>query len=276
MNTVFKAGAAGALSLAAIAAHASIASPTSASPDAILFAEVVNAAGTAAVASYAGDTGVSVASLLSGAPSKTVLGSDTNLQSLFAAQAASAGSSVYFSVQGGQYTGTATSGNFKTPGVANWVTTTANTQGTVNLSNVTSTTFVKFAQIGSDITAINSVINGPATSVEGASPATAGQFDINGGLQNVAFSDGGNVATANVIGTAENLYSFTAGSPAGTLTKVAYTSEGTVSLSSAGLQFAANGGGTTPPPPVPLPAAFWLLGSGLLGLTGVARRKIKA
>jgi hypothetical protein len=26
---------------------------------------------------------------------------------------------------------------------------------------------------------------------------------------------------------------------------------------------------------VPLPAAVWLLGSGLLGLTGVARRKLK-
>jgi hypothetical protein len=30
---------------------------------------------------------------------------------------------------------------------------------------------------------------------------------------------------------------------------------------------------TTPPPPVPVPAALWLFGSGLLGLAGVGRRK---
>ena len=36
-----------------------------------------------------------------------------------------------------------------------------------------------------------------------------------------------------------------------------------------------DGGGTTPPP-IPVPAAAWLLGSGLLGLVGVARRKSKS
>jgi hypothetical protein len=35
-------------------------------------------------------------------------------------------------------------------------------------------------------------------------------------------------------------------------------------------------GGTTPPPPVPLPAAVWLFGSGLLGLFGVGRRRAAA
>lgn len=34
--------------------------------------------------------------------------------------------------------------------------------------------------------------------------------------------------------------------------------------------------GTPPPPPVPVPAAAWLLGSGLVGLVGIARRKAKA
>ena len=33
---------------------------------------------------------------------------------------------------------------------------------------------------------------------------------------------------------------------------------------------------TTPPPPVPLPAAVWLFGSGLLGLFGVGRRRAAA
>jgi hypothetical protein len=35
-------------------------------------------------------------------------------------------------------------------------------------------------------------------------------------------------------------------------------------------------GSSTPPPPVPLPAAVWLFGSGLLGLFGVGRRRAAA
>ena len=45
-NTFALISAAGALALGAVAAHASIAAPNSGSSDAILFAEVVNAAGT--------------------------------------------------------------------------------------------------------------------------------------------------------------------------------------------------------------------------------------
>jgi hypothetical protein len=41
------------------------------------------------------------------------------------------------------------------------------------------------------------------------------------------------------------------------------------------LEVSANGTLTVgnPPPPVPLPAAVWLFGSGLLGLLGVGRRR---
>jgi hypothetical protein len=57
---------------------------------------------------------------------------------------------------------------------------------------------------------------------------------------------------------------------------VAYTEVETASFSQAGLTLTSLGTITsTPTPPVPLPAAVWLLGSGLLGLTGVARRKLK-
>jgi hypothetical protein len=42
MNTTIKLGVAGALAFGAVAAHASIASPSSGSSDAILFAEVIN------------------------------------------------------------------------------------------------------------------------------------------------------------------------------------------------------------------------------------------
>jgi hypothetical protein len=269
MNTAMKLGVAGALAFAGVAAHASIASPSSGSSDAILFAEVVNAAGTAAVASYAGDTGVSISSLTSGiSGTSTLLGGDANLAKLFAADAS--GDTVYFAVLGGQYVNGATTANFKTAGVAQFITTTAG-NSTAALASSNTSTLVKFAGINTDITNINTNINGPASSIEGASTAGAGVWDYTNPL-GLAYWEGG-TANGNAVGSAQNLYYVTAGTPAGIPTKVSYTLEGTASLSAAGLVLAGTGTGT--PPPVPLPAAVWLLGSGLLGLTGVARRKLK-
>jgi hypothetical protein len=270
MNTAIKAGIAGALAFAGVAAHASIAQPSTGSSDAILFAEVVNAAGTAAVASYAGDTGVSISTLESGKYSATnLLGSDANLAKLFAADAS--GDSVYFAVLGGQYTGNATTTNFRTAGVAQFITTT-NLNSTSSLANDTSASLVKFAGLNGDVSTINSN-SGGASSVEGSSPATSGVWDFTN-TSGTAYWDGGATSNGNLIGSAENLYYVTAGTPANTATKVAYTLEGTASLSASGLTITAanSGGGTTT---TPLPAAVWLLGSGLLGLTGVARRKLK-
>jgi hypothetical protein len=48
---------------------------------------------------------------------------------------------------------------------------------------------------------------------------------------------------------------------------------GTVSLTGSGASLDLSFTGNGSPPPVPLPAAVWLLGSGLLGLAGVARRR---
>ena len=68
------------------------------------------------------------------------------------------------------------------------------------------------------------------------------------------------------LGTAWNLYGVT-----GTTTgPVALSLLGTATLTANGVAFGAASSGT----PVPLPAAIWLLGSGLLGLAGVGRRKI--
>jgi hypothetical protein len=271
MNTILKVGAAGALALGAVAAHATIAAPSSGSSDAILFAEVVNAAGTAAVASYAGDTGVSINSVITGLSTTGTkyLGSDANLAKLFAADAA--GDTIQWAVLGGQYSGTATSGNFKTAGVAQFLTTTT-LDSTSSLKNDTTGTLVKFGQINTDIGAINSAgIVG--NSIEGASPATSGQWDVTGGSLNLAFWDGGATSNSNLLGGTQKLFYVTAGTPVGLTTKVAYTLEGTASLSANGLTLTGAGG--SGPPPVPLPAAVWLLGSGLLGLTGVARRKLK-
>jgi hypothetical protein len=267
MNISTKAGVAGALALAGIAAHASIAQPSSGASDAILFAEVVNAAGTKAVASYAGDTGLTINQLTSGiTASTTVLGSDSNLSALFAADAA--GDKVLFSVQAGQYVNGALD-----PGT---YLTTVNANLTSKLSNVNTLVLVNsFQSIDVDVATINSNLSNSPSSVEGASPPSAGVWDITN-TSGLAYWDGGQVATANAAdGTPDSLYKVVAGNASSNTAPAKYSLLGTASLTSAGLVLAAAGGGGTTPP-VPLPAAVWLLGSGLLGLTGVARRKAKA
>jgi hypothetical protein len=268
MNTALKVSVAGALAFAGVGAHASISQPSSGSSDAILFAEVVNAAGTAAVASYAGDTGVSIATIEAGLTgTNTYLAGDANLAKLFAAD--TGGDTVQFAVLGGQYSGSATAPNFKVAGNAQFVTTT-NGNSTASLAIDTTNSLVKFAGLNGDITAINTN-SGGASSVEGTNPVTSGVWDVTN-TSGTAFWDGGATSNGNAIGSSENLYYVTAGTPAGNTTKVAYTLEGTASLSAGGLVLSGSGS-TPPPPPVPLPPAVWLLGSGLLGLAGVARRK---
>lgn len=271
MKKLVPVGAAGALALGAVAAHASIALPSSGSSDAILFAEVVNAAGTVAVASYAGDTGISINQILSGlSGSTTVLGSDPNLSALFAADNTSAGDVLYFAVLGVQSNGG-----------------TANTKGNVQLlstvpSNTTTTlaaaTNVKLGQayngFNTDIGTINSNLSSPsASSVEGPVPANAGVWDYTN-TAGTAYWDAASIANYNVgsaTGSATADLYYVTGGGGTNLTKVSTPlEEATATLTSAGLTLT----GTSSP--VPLPAAVWLFGSGLLGLAGVARRKAKA
>jgi hypothetical protein len=272
MNTTIKLGVASALAFGAIAAHASIAEPSNGASDAILFAEVLNASGTAAVASYAGDTGVSVSTLVAGlaaGSSQTVLGSDANLAKLFAADAA--GDTLQWSVQGGQYSGNANTTTFKTPGAGQFITTVLNNNTATALAGDNTANLTKWAGLSIDVSTINS-LSGGANSIEGASPAVAGQWDeLDPTGASKWYSSG--PETANVLGSAENLYYVTGGGS--TAAKVTSSIEGTATLTASGLVLAGTPGTGGGPPPIPLPAAVWLLGSGLLGLTGVARRKAK-
>ena len=267
MNTTIKLSVAGALAFGAVAAHASIALPSSGASDAILFAEVVNATGSA-VASYAGDTGVSVSSLIAGlSGSTTVLGSDANLAKLFAANGA--GDTIEWAVQGGQYSLGGTAPNWKTAGVAQFVTSVANSNPATKLAGDNTGNFIKWATLSNDVGTINTN-SGGASSVEGASTASSGLWDLNTPSGVSGWYSNGPL-TGNVLGGTQSLYYVTGGGAVSS--KVAYSSIGTASLSANGLTLAGRGG--SGPPPVPLPAAVWLLGSGLLGLTGVARRKFK-
>jgi hypothetical protein len=272
MNTTIKLGVAGALAFGAVAAHASIANPSNGSSDAILFAEVLNATQTSVVASYAGDTGVSVNTLIAGLTgSTTVLGGDANLHNLFTADAA--GDVIEWSVQGGQYNGGngANAPAFSVTGAAQFITTTTGSS-TSNLVQKNTGNLTHWAGLSNDVSTIN-VNSGGANSVEGPSAANAGVWDYpTPGGTSGWYKNGPGTGNLYDGTTAQNLYYITGGGSTGA--KVLSTVEGTATLTANGLVLAGVGG-TTPPPAVPLPAAVWLLGSGLLGLTGVARRKLK-
>src|SRR5579883_3474317 len=230
MNTALKLGAAGALAFAGVAAHASINPPSSGTGDALLFAEVVNAAGTAVVASYAGDTGISVNSILSASGTTNgILGSDANLAKLFAAD--TGGDTLYFAVLGGQYNGLNTSGNLKTPGVAQYLTTALNnTPSGAGITNANPQSLVSMGNVLNTTIAAVNANSGGASSIEATSATSGGVWDILN-TAGLAYWGGAAIKNANPGGTVENLYYLTAGAAGGLTTKVAYTLEGTFSLS---------------------------------------------
>ncbi len=268
MNTTIKLGVAGALAFGAVAAHASIASPSSGSSDAILFAEVINTTTSAVVASYAGDTGVSINALVSGSLSgtQTVLSGDNNLSKLFAADAA--GDQLVWAVQGGQYSGNITPANFGVKGTAQFITTSVG-DSTGKLAQDETTNLLHWANLSADISQINTNAGG-AVSVEGASTAGAGIWDSNTPSGVSGWYSNGPV-TGNVQGGTQALF-YVTGNGTSNLAHVSYSTLGTTADLTAGGLILTSGGGTTT---TPLPAAVWLLGSGLFGLAGVARRKLK-
>jgi hypothetical protein len=287
MNTIVKLSVATALALGYATAHAQVAQPAGGSSDVILFAEIINSTG-GVVASYARDTGVSINSILPGTGSLQAQGTtvpstgftnltlptinvaaDANMNSFLALNAA--GDSVEWAVQAGEYTGLTTTGNFGITGNAKFLTTAST--GVTTITNKQTGNLVKWAGLDGTVTTLNANISGQAgntstKSTFGTSPASSGVWDATATGAAVAnwFSNGAptNPGTVtNELGTNQELYGVTGNG--GSTAKVQVYDLGALTLSSNGTLSNVSA--------VPIPAAVWLLGSGLLGLAGIGRRK---
>jgi len=164
----------------------------------------------------------------------------------------------------------------------------ANTGGTSNLQNLGATRFVLTSSTDASVTAItqanisSAVPSGYATDIANLVLSTADQTGLPAGVtgtSNGIFGTNASVYSSQMglygadlkenatIGTtAVKLYGTTSN---GLLNgkAIAYNL-GTASFDGTTLTFTGNAGST-----VPLPAAVWLLGSGLLGLLGIGRRR---
>jgi hypothetical protein len=111
-------------------------------------------------------------------------------------------------------------------------------------------------------------LNGILPDTAGSSTSANGQWRQAGAVPGEGAGEwfGTGLSNVNGVDSAANFYLFT-GNGNGGLARVYQFSD--ITLSADGTLSA---GGTTPPP-VPLPAAVWLLGSGLVGLTAIGRRR---
>ena len=262
MNTLAKIGVASALAMGYVSAHAGAVVPTSSNPgDVFLFADVISSGGSV-IGAFAADTTVTVnnstgvtGNLTNG---QSLYGSTTNLATLISL-GSQAGNTIQWAVMGG---GGQPSGSLQ------FVTTDTNSSlGTMtNRSGVNAghwqSGFINTATLVATNTGAN-------PDVFATSTGNAGGWDPTNFVSSNASSwySNGPTNLVNGLGTSASLYGVTADSSVSTnLVKASVL--GNVTLTAAGLVFS-----TVTTAPVPLPAAIWLLGSGLLGLFGIGRRK---
>jgi hypothetical protein len=277
MNILLKSAIAGALALGATGAYA-IGVPATNSSDLILVVE-----NNATQVTYAYDTGVTLNSLLpagsyvSGAVLSTALpglnttiSATSTLQTFLQSNPASGDS---WALEGAQFNGSTTGGaptNTVTKGVGKALGVFASGIGTINASAVSQEQLGAFQLYLGGLQASVGQSNGGMFPLTTSTETTAAQYTNDAAAPSAAAKYG--MIGANdmsALGTSVQLFGFTGNGGTGTLQSYIL---GTAGVDASGnLTFTGNG--TTPPPPVPLPAAVWLFGSGLMGLVGISRRR---
>jgi hypothetical protein len=265
----------GALSQAALA---DTVLPGTGNGELVLYATYTNTAG--AVFSYARGTGVQISAIVGG--DKTSLVNDTtyaplkNLSMSFAtlsadgnmgtflANAAAAGATVSYAVIGGDSTNTPTN---RAPGSIRYgITTPTNLSG--GLSLVNSNLSGQWASIPTMQNDVNVAIASGATLDKLST--LSGQYG-QGAYAAATDTFGTSFVNATALGSSQGFYLLTGGGGLASGTARVY-SVGTFTMDTSGNLSFVSAGSTA----VPLPAAVWLFGSGLLGLAGVGRRKLAA
>ncbi len=215
-----------------------------------------------AITTYTGDTSFNVPT-----------GADTAEQT-YVTNAETAGENLQWGIIAGAYTSpTSTPGNAVALATASNVVSGVLTPGSadasiynVAVSTLANTMLSTGSGLGHDIGVLDSktadAYNATTSGVFGTLASKSGA--------SLTFYGAGVQMSGLALGSSSTLYAMTA-SPGN---NVYGYSLGTVTLSADGstLSFVANAGGGNPPP-VPLPAAVWLLGSGLVGLAGIGRRR---
>jgi hypothetical protein len=188
------------------------------------------------------------------------IGPDANLTT-FLAQGSGHDSFQFGIIAAGQATGGAAGVN---PGGNVFQFSSGNTIAASNLNPPLSSVIpLLLLDVQNDVTTLNSLIGG--TPGDTGSAVVAGNFPTSSNVFNVYTL---NDPLMSDLGTSVNLYSYT-GDGAKTKPAQAYTA-GLITMTANGTLEAVAG---STPPPVPLPAAIWLFGSGLLGFFGVGRRR---
>jgi hypothetical protein len=280
MKTLIRFAVAGAM-LASFATAQAQNLPDSGNADLWLFV-----ADPTAHTTYAEDTGITLASLLptaslvAGANLSTALTPSFSLAansglSSYIAAANSAGHTLEWGVEGVQFPGTVSGTGYKKPGSFDVVFDDLNAVGGNIAQSVLQPTMQNIgAGFEGDATYLKATYTAGGKVYAWADGSGAGNVwgAATGGTGGSTDLYGQEFDQAGIaLGTTNTLYGLTGNSSPGQVqsyilgTNLTLGTNGTLSV-----------GGTTPPPPVPLPAAVWLFGSGLLGLFGVGRRRAAA
>lgn len=282
MNTIVKLSVASAIAMGYATAQAGVPIPSTGASDLVLFVQ-----DTVSGVTYGRDTGISIDSVLKTSalqasaspntnfnPTPAVI-SDASINFSLAADAnlntfltAAGSDQLQWAVEAVQFPTASNTTNDRVTGKSKFLTTTS-----TGSSQVVNTTATKMGGMGSglanDIATLNSHITS-GNSTFGVAGPTSGVWNTTDGPGSANWYTFSPLTTGLLIGVANpsELYGMTGNGGTG---QAQVYDLGAITLSAGGLLnfVSASGGGSA----VPLPAALWLFGSGLLGLAGVGRRR---